>query len=100
MRRRDVGGNPVLSSIRKLAGQQAISLYDAFELLIEGRGDPDLMPTRARKGLCAVLRGFGYREKFMVKAGSDEGQLMWVRDPWPIDVEMIESGKTVIFHAV
>lgn|GEM_PF-3040760 len=100
MGRPDMGGNPVLSSIRKLAGHQAISLYDAFELLIEGRGDPDLMPTRARKGLCAILRGFGYREKFMVKVGSDEGQLMWVRTPWPIDVEMIESGKTVTFQAV
>jgi len=93
-----VARNPVLSSIRKLAGHQAISLYDAFALLIEGRGDPDLMPVRARKGLCSILHGFGYREKFMVKAGSDEAELMWIRDPWPIDVEIVESGKTVIFH--
>lgn len=100
MTRLEVAGNPVLSSIRKLAGHQAISLDDAFRLLIAGRGDPDLMPTRARMGLCRILRGFGYREKFMVKSGSDEGQLMWVRNPWPIDVEVIQSGKTIIFDAL
>ncbi|MBJ7437603.1 MAG: hypothetical protein JHD35_01075 [Sphingopyxis sp.] len=90
--------NPVLSSIRKLAGYQAISLNEAFRLLIAGRGDPDLMPMRARKGLCSILRGFGYRETFMIKSGSDEGQLMWVRDPWPVDVDVIRCGKTETYE--
>lgn len=99
MRRRDLAGNPVLSSIRKLAGHQAISLHDAFELLIEGWGDPDLLPTRARNGLCSILRDFGYRERLMIKAGSEEAHLMWVREPWPIDAEIIRDGKTVTFEA-
>lgn len=83
--------NHVLTAIRKLGGYQAISLDEAFRLLLNGRGDPDIMPLRARKALIEMLKGFGYREILAIEDGADVGRLMWVRDPWPIDVEVLRD---------
>jgi hypothetical protein len=84
----------IAEAIEKLAGSQAISLDEAFRLLIEGEGDPDLMPSSTRNGLCEVLRGFGYRECFMAPVDAQEARLMWVRRLWPLDVAIL-SGRTV-----
>ncbi len=78
----------ILNAIGKLAGYQAISIDEAFRLLVQGEGDPDLMPVRARRGLCHILSGFGYRERFVVPHGGDEGRLMWLRAAWPIDYDV------------
>lgn len=49
----------VFDTIRRLAGWQAIDLDDAFRLLLDGSGDPDLMPLEVRKFLCEALRFYG-----------------------------------------
>lgn len=75
----------VVDTVHRLAGWQAIRLDAAFRVLLDGRGDPDLMPLHVRKLLCEVLRENGYREKLIIADGSLVGGLMWVRGPWPID---------------
>lgn len=79
------GYRAVVETVRRLAGHQAISLDEAFRLLLDGQGDPDLMPAHVRGVLCEALRENGYREQWVVPAASDEARLMWTRGPWPID---------------
>lgn len=79
------GYRAMLATVQKLAGYQALCLHQAFRLLVEGEGDPDLMPLKLRKLICRTLAENGYRERFMLPIGSNEGGLMWVRDAWPID---------------
>lgn len=88
-----VARNSILFAIKRLAGYQAIGLDEAFRLLLGGRGDADLMPVVSRKALCDVLRKVGYREIFVIKEGCDDAQLMWVRHPWPTDIEALQGRK-------
>ena len=88
----------VIETVRKLAGYQALSLDEAFRLLLEGEGDPDLMPAKVRQLLCDVLREQGYEEKWLIGEGDDEGRLMWSRGPWPIDHGALRSANVETFR--
>ena len=89
------GYRAVVEATRKLAGRQAISLNEAFRVLIDGEGDPDLMPVHVREGLCEVLRDFGYAERLTAPEGGGDGRLMWVRGPWPIDHGALSRAREV-----
>lgn len=93
------GGNPVLEAIRRLAGHQAVSLDEAFRVFLGYQGDPDLAPVALRRDLCELLRAYGYRERLMQREGDDEAHLMWVRSPWPIDVQALDGRELDTFAA-
>lgn len=86
--------------VRRLAGWQAISLYDAFRVLLDGSGDPDLIPTRVRKLLRRVLLDKGYRERRVIEDWSDVSSRMWVRDPWPIDQHALRDREVYTFRPI
>lgn len=92
-------GNPVLDAIQRLAGHQAISLDEAFRVLLGYQGEPDLAPVAVRRDLCTLLKAHGYRETFVQQEGDDEGRLMWVRGPWPIDVSALEGRELETYTA-
>jgi hypothetical protein len=81
--------NPILRAIQALAGHQATDLHLVYTRL-GGEGDPDLMPSEVRQFLCRLLQTFGYRERWVTK-GDGEAHLMWVRDPWPVDVAALSG---------
>lgn len=84
----------VEDTLSKLAGYQAIDLYEAYQRL-GGEGDPEVMPIPVREFLCQLLSALGYRERCMVKVGDDEGHLFWSRETWELDREALSRAKEV-----
>jgi hypothetical protein len=93
------GTNPVLDAIGRLAGYQAISLPEAFRVLLGDDGDPDLAPVARRRELCRLLDAHGYSERWVTLKGSGEAQLMWVRGPWPIDASALDGREVETYHS-
>lgn len=91
--------NPVLDAIRRLAGYQAISLDEAFRVLLGDDGDPDLAPVARRRDLCRLLKAHGYTERWVTVKGSGEARLMWTRGPWPIDVSALHGRQVETYHS-
>lgn len=81
--------NPILLAIEALAGHQATDLHLVYTRL-GGEGDPDLMPCEVRLFLSRLLSSLGYVERW-VTSGDGEAHLMWVRDPWRVDVAALSG---------
>ena len=71
---------------RRLTGYQVIAFHKAFELL-EGRHDTDMANPDGWEGLLMVLKAFGYRHVWMENLKTERSYQLFVRDPWPGDLE-------------
>ena len=74
-------------AIQAFAGLQAISVDEAYVLL---GGDPDntSVPIKYYHPICDLLQLLGYEGAWVTKIEDGEsGDFMFVRGPWPIDVQ-------------
>lgn len=76
-------------AVRNLFMRQALTLEQAWGILLQREGDPDAMPAEARGPTRELLLEFGYAEHLVTPIGGREHRRLWIRPDW--GVETIEE---------
>lgn len=69
-------------AVRNLFRRQALTIEQAWALLLQAEDGPSVMPEEERKPTRGLLMEFGYREFQVTPVGGDEASLLWIRPDW------------------
>lgn len=72
-------------AVRNLFMRQALTLEQAWGILLQREGGPDAMPTDAREPTAELLREFGYAEYWVTPVAGREHRRLWIRPDWTVE---------------
>jgi hypothetical protein len=72
-------------AVRNLFRRQAVTLEQAWGVLLRREGGPDAMPADARDPTRELLAEFGYVEHLVTPVGERVSRLVWIRPDWLVE---------------
>jgi len=80
-------------AVRNLFRRQALTLEQAWGILLRREGGPETMPADARGPTRELLTEFGYAEHLVTPVGGRDHRAVWIRPDWlPETIEEVPLG--------
>lgn len=72
-------------AVRNLFRRQAVTLAQAWGILLQREGGPDEMPADAHGPTRELLGEYGYVEHLVTPVGGSDSRTLWIREDWPVE---------------
>ena len=72
-------------AVRNLFRRQAVTVEQAWAILLQREGGPEAMPAGAEGRTRELLAEFGYVEHEAAPVGGGESGLLWIRPDWLVE---------------
>jgi hypothetical protein len=72
-------------AVRNLFRRQAVTVEQAWTILLQREGGPEAIPDDARGPTRELLAEFGYVEHLVEPVGGGERGALWIRPDWLVE---------------